>query len=503
MKRKFLKKIGLYSITVLMVLSSCEKKLDNVIYGDLSSTVGTADFAKGTLMAAYTGMVGGTGWQEGWGSAFPGWKVQALETTDEGVCSWGGNWFRLNRLDYDPDFDWTQRPYTVLMPFISRITVGMGQINKSPISDALKTQYIAEMKGLRAHYSQILYSLYGPLTIKTDPAVAADPNAVDVPRPTAAEMVKQIEADYKDAIAVLPTSFKGNDYGRLTKGAALTGLMKLYMQEKRWADAVATGEQIKQLGYSLASNYEDNFSMKNKSGGVSEVIFAVVCTATPYNDIANYTNIWMAHVIPGSYKDPSGIPLMGWGGYKMPWKTYDKFDQTDKRLKVLVSKYPTGKDANGNVTYVDLRATGAIGALPIKYLPDGWTKDTQYGETDVPVYRYADVLLMLAEARNEVNGGPNATAYDEINTVRKRAGLAALPAGLSKSEFLAKIQDERLFELWAEGFRREDLVRWGLYVKRAKDDGSVFATPEKVLYPLPRAVITRSNGVIKQNPGYN
>jgi hypothetical protein len=62
--------------------------------------------------------------------------------------------------------------------------------------------------------------------------------------------------------------------------------------------------------------------------------------------------------------------------------------------------------------------------------------------------------------------------------------------------------DERLFELWCEGSRREDMIRWGTYIQHAKDEGSVFAKPEFVLYPIPRKAITESNGIIAQNPGY-
>src|SRR5690606_32257361 len=118
------------------------------------------------------------------------------------------------------------------------------------------------------------------------------------------------------------------------------------------------------------------------------------------------------------------------------------------------------------------------------------------------IYRYGDVLLMLAESINEANGGPTQEAYDAIDAVRERAGLDPLPAGLSKQQFLAKVQDERLFELWAEGWRRDDLIRWGLFVQRAIDDGATGVDETRVLFPIPRAAVTESNGVIKQNNGY-
>ena len=121
---------------------------------------------------------------------------------------------------------------------------------------------------------------------------------------------------------------------------------------------------------------------------------------------------------------------------------------------------------------------------------------------DIVVWRYSDVLLSLAEAINET-AGPTTEAYDLVAQVRKRAGLNALPSGLSKDQFRNKLMDERLFEFWFEGGnRREDMIRWGAYIQRAQDDGSTFAKPEFVLYPIPRKAINETNGIIKQNPGY-
>jgi hypothetical protein len=77
-----------------------------------------------------------------------------------------------------------------------------------------------------------------------------------------------------------------------------------------------------------------------------------------------------------------------------------------------------------------------------------------------------------------------------------------LDDNLTKDTFKNKIMDERLFELWCEGSRRDDLIRWGKYIQRAIDDGSAFATESKILYPLPRKAVDESNGKITQNPGY-
>lgn len=491
-------KLALLAGTV--TLTACEKGLDYKSYGDLSTVVTTPEGAGANVNAAYTGLAGGADWQGGWDAGTYAWRTQAMMTTDEGVCAWGGNWLPLRALNYTPDFDWVTHNYTRYMPYISRITISLNDISKLTLDETLKKRYLGELKGLRAHYAEMLYFNYGPITIVTDAQIAADPKAPYVPRPTSAETVAQIEKDFKDAADALPDRFTGQDYGRFSKAAALTGLMKLYMHEKRWNDAVTTGKAITQMGYSLQTNYEDNFNIKNKAAASTEIILAVVCSATGGDQ---YSNMWLAHSLPGDYIDSTGIPLTGWGGYKMPWSSYDKFDKRDKRLNVLLESYPVGKTADGKVIYKNARTSGDMGAIPMKFGPDPSKANSQNSAVDFPIYRYADVLLMLAESINEANGAPNQEAYDAINAVRKRAGLTGLDAGLSKSQFLAKIQDERLFELWGEGWRKDDLIRWNKYIQRAVSDGSTTAQAYKVLLPLPRLVVNQSNGIIKQNEGYN
>ncbi len=497
---KMRKKIWITPLLGLsMLFGACEKGLEYKTYGDLNSVVATPEGLLASINAIYRGMAGGDDWQGGWGSGTYGWRTQAMMTTDEGICAWGGDWVRMHNLNFTPDFGWVTHNYGRYLPYISRIAIVLNDIENAVIDQALKDRYIAELKALRAHYAQLLYFNYGPLTIITDATIAADPAAPPVPRPSAAEMVKQIEQDWKDAAAVLPSRFTGDNYGRFSKAAALTGLMKLYMQEKRWEEAVTVGQEIKTLGYSLDENYEDLFSMASKGGASNEMILAVVSTATGGDA---YTNMWLAHALPTDYRDPSGVELTAWDGYKMRWYSYDKFDQNDRRLRVLLEEYPTGRDGDGNIIYKNARTAGHIGAVPVKFAPDPSRTSSQNSAVDNPVYRYADVLLMLAESINEANGGPNQEAYSAINDVRERAGLDPLPENLNKTQFLEKIQDERLFELWGEGWRRDDLIRWGLFIQRAIDDGASNVNETRVLFPLPRTAVNESNNVIKQNEGY-
>ncbi len=490
-------------ILFVSFFSSCEKNLENETYGDFSSSTffKTETDASAAVSAMYTGMMEGDNWSAGWGAAVQSFRVQASQTTDESVCYWGdgGQWTNLNALNFTPDFGPVIEHYTILMPYISEITVDLEKIQGITMNETLKQQYIAELKALRAYYSQVLYLYYGPVPIRTDAAEVNNSDAGVLPRPSKDDLLAQILKDYSEAIAVLPNTFTGSDYGRFSKAACLTARMKLYMQENKWDLAIADGEAIKDMGiFSLIENYEDNFDYNNK-GGNSEIIFPIVCSPTS----SRYVNLWLAHALPADYVDPSGIPLTKWGGYRMPWKTYDKFDQSDKRLKVLLEKYPVGEDSDGNLQYRDARAGGDIGAVMVKFGPDPTKTSSKNSGVDYPVFRYADVELLLAEAINNSKGGPTDEAYLLINDVRTRAGLPAYESGsMNQAQFLTAIQNERLFELWAEGVRRNDLIRWGLYTQRAIDDGYTVDDHVK-LYPLPRNVINESNGVIEQNPGYN
>lgn len=485
------------ALLVAGVLSSCEKALDEVNYDQFTETTfyKTAEDAKLAVTAVYASL-NPDGYSI-WGCGLGGIVPQSSFTTDELICSWGwSGWPMFNALNLTETFpsDALFVFYNNLMPTISNATVVMDKIANMDITDTkVKDTYVGELKALRAHYSWILYSYYGPVPIRVDAAVAADPNAEPIARPTKDEMVAQIEKDYKEALEVLPlaSELASSDYGRFTKDACLMGLIKLYMQEKRWNDVITYAHQLQQLGHSLKSNYADIFTYEN-NGDHSEVIFAVNTRMDAYS-----SNMWLAHALPGNYADPSGQSLTQWGGYKMPWAVYDKFDNNDKRKERLLASWKTSDGST-----FDARANNYIGAIPMKYGVDPNATSEKHG-VNIIVWRYADVLLSLAEAINEVSG-PTTEAYELVDQVRTRAGLEGWSQDLTQDEFRTKLKDERLFEFWCEGgIRREDLIRWGTYVDRAIEAGSQFAKPEFVLWPIPRKVINETNGVVKQNPGYN
>lgn len=236
-----------------------------------------------------------------------------------------------------------------------------------------------------------------------------------------------------------------------------------------------------------------------------EIIWAV-----PNMVSGGRNNIWLAHVLPSAYVEPNGIPVDPWGGYKVPWEMYDKYwnhvgpvgtDNPDERLEAI-----WGKLHVGNGEYIDLRTSEEealnMGAVPYKYPADPDGVGVPHGN-DYVIYRYADVLLLRAEALNELEP-LSQEAIDLINKIRGRANTTLINAAdfQSKEELNDFILDERFRELFMEGHRREDLIRHDKYLSKAKERGASYYDENRLLFPLPQKIIDQSKGLVKQNPGY-
>lgn len=442
--------------------------------------------------------------------------VLGLLGTDEFTCHWGGFWGSPLNFTWRPDEFPFSDFYYQMMPGVTIATGALYQLRKfSDIIPAdLMKRYISEIKVCRAIMMFDLYKLYGPVAVITDENDIPRLNEIGYrPRPTNEEMVKLIEADLTDEIINgLEVTYPESEFGRMTQGIARMCLMKLYLHEKNFQKVEEQARKIMAMNvYSLQKDYKSIWSIDNERN--SEIIWALVCQATP----EGVENNLRAHILPSDWKSPNGYAVEGWNGYKVPWPFYDRFDPEDKRLECLVRFY---ENTSGEI--VDARNT-CYGALPLKYSEDPDGTGMNQG-VDYVMYRYADVLLSLAEALNEL-GGPNQESIDLINKIRGRAFGDNPDKMLKLEDFPTKeslrdcILDERGFELYFEGNRREDLIRHGKYIEYANDpermgnpDGDSHfrpvnpqqnARPYHVLYPIPNGAIVESGGVIKQNEGYN
>jgi hypothetical protein len=307
----------------------------------------------------------------------------------------------------------------------------------STVDAALKAPIEGQLKFIRAYGYFNLVQYFGDVVLVTQ--TLANPDAAfELARSPQAEVWAQVEKDLKEAVAALPATYPANQMGRITKGAALSLLGKAYLTQKKYADAVTTLKQV--TGYTLNPLYADNFNPARKNG--PESIFEIQYQGG--NDLGEWSNFAYVFAPRLSGGAVTGFANTAPGGRNNP--TND-----------LIAAYETGdlrKDASLKTSY-----TLAGKEVAIPYITKFTYPHTLTGRTDNnwPVLRYADVLLMLAESINEATG-PSAEAFDYLNQVRKRAGLAA-KTGLDKVALRDAIMKERRVELAFENHRWFDLRR--------------------------------------------
>lgn len=369
---------------------------------------------------------------------------------------------------------------------IFRANLAIDRIPEIPFSASRRNVLVAEARFLRAEAYIKLYELFGPVPLVTTSEI--DPTAQPA-RATNEEMVAFITKELREIVPVLPLSWPATEYGRATRGAALAYLARFYLDGKQWQQAADAAKQVMDLGiYRLFDNGKsrsDLFLVENEIN--SEFIHA-----WPFMTNYGGGNRYINHAAPPGYK------------FKFPPKTnlatqhkvyssfVDSFHPNDQRKQVIITEY---QHVNG--TTVKL---GKDDARSFKYQEDPGATGAANGN-DAPAIRYAEVLLIRAEALNELQG-PNAESIALINQVRKVAGVPPLTAAqaASKDALRDSILRERGWEFFTENRRRLDLLRHGKFIERARERGKA-AQPHHVLFPIPQRELDK-NPNLKQNPGY-
>ncbi len=381
-----------------------------------------------------------------------------------------------------------------------------------------KQRILGEAKFLRALFYYNLVTLWGnvPLMLKSSTPQDKPPTS------SQADVWAEIEKDLNEAIAGLPATYpNASDLGRATRGAAYALLAKAHMQQKEYAEAInplkwlveADGAAI----YSLMPNFRDNFltTTENNKESVFEWQFELNPSENhdddtdPRSDNLNYgTSIAQFFAPPG----------IGWSdGEANRWPVWEFLKETttggqrDPRLAITFIYDST--DENGpNATMVygesfTQRYTAASKRVWFrKFLNDHWKNREGYNSPNNWRYiRYADVLLLYAEALNQT--GKTADAYKYVDRVRERAGLAKLSVtrpGLNQQQFLEQLKHERITELSGEGHRWTDLARWGdLGPQLAPRDPAFanFKVGKHELLPIPQQEID-INPNLQQNASW-
>ncbi|OLE69438.1 MAG: hypothetical protein AUG74_08655 [Bacteroidetes bacterium 13_1_20CM_4_60_6] len=362
---------------------------------------------------------------------------------------------------------------------------------------ALRDRIIGEAKFLRALLYFNLVTLYGNVPLITTPPELTDrPATVGPP-----QLWAQIEQDLTQARAVLPQAYNGADVGRATWGAATALLGKAHLQQREWSAAEsALGEVIDSGRYDLMANYGDNFTdrFENNAESVFEVQFGDRSFLSAGTRGLNISR--MVGPCGPSYCD--GRPTRWYVEQFRQDTTVG--GQGDPRLDLTIYyNKPGGMDVYGT-PFATRYSTDTSVLFFKKYgeyylgLPDqDWDAAINFR-----VIRYADVLLMEAEALNEL--GRTAEAYPFVDRVRARVTMPPLPAGLTQAQMRDRILRERMFELGLEGQRWADLARHDLLTPalQAEDaEFQFFVAGKSELLPIPQSE-RDVNPNVKQNPGW-
>lgn len=352
------------------------------------------------------------------------------------------------------------------------------------MDNALKDRFVGEVKFLRALMYFNLVRMFGdvPLVLTETTDVS---QGYPYTRNPADEVYAQIILDLQDAKSKLPASYTGANVGRATLGAVKGMLAKVYLTQKKWTEAAAeTKEIIDSKTYELLPSYADIFKISNKNN--KESLFEVQYKKGGYGLGSPFNNLFAPRLAGVA------VTTIGAGsGHNLPTADMDKaYEAGDLRKDVSMAQGYTS-------------AGKFVPALFVKKYLDPAPFAAGDADNNWPVLRYADVLLMRAEALNEIGYAAGGEAFDILNSIRERAGLpekTSQDAG-SQAAFRLAVEQERRVELAFENHRWFDLVRTGRALEVMNAKGFNIQS-FRLLLPVPLTQIQINPDRIKQNPGY-
>ncbi len=386
---------------------------------------------------------------------------------------------------------------------IAKANTAINNIPDITMDDNIKSRLIGEAKFLRALYYFNLVRFFGevPLVLKlegVEDALGA--------RTPIDQVYQQIIDDLTDAGNSLPTTYSSSNTGRATKGAAKILLGKVYLTKHDYANSVSKLAEVVEneatYGYGLHDYYGDNWEKATENG--KEMVFSIEFMDPPGRGNSAMTLQGPKYSLPNSFaplglnnSNEADIPTID---------LYSQFEDADER-----------KAETFRTDFVSL-IDGSVhtSSIPIfvKYWEEG-EAITGNSDCNMHIIRYADALLMYAEALNEV--GQTAAAHSYLNRVRERAFNSTDHDynGLSQEEFRTVVWQERRLELAMEGHRWFDLVRTGRFIQRMKDHSAFEASVAEsnkteiaqnikdymVLMPIPQRELDL-NSELTQNDGW-
>ncbi|HMN90026.1 MAG TPA: RagB/SusD family nutrient uptake outer membrane protein [Saprospiraceae bacterium] len=516
----FAGKALLFSLFFLLIFNQSCTNLDEKIFSELTEDnfPTTEEQFISALGATYTSLYGLAGHN----------SIFALQevSSDEAMiphrgADWfdGGQWIRVHRHEYNAREESVNNGWNFLYGGVNNcnrvIDLFSRLVQEGKVDPALASGFIAEVRTLRALFYYWLLDGYGNVPIVTSFA-DADPNPRTRPR---AEVFEFIERELNESVPQLARLKDGSTYARMNFYAGRFLQAKLYLNSEaytgkaEWARVIAACDDIINSGlYDLESNYFNNFNTNN--AGSKENILVI-----PYDEQEargfNLAQMTLHYQSQATFR----LQQQPWNGYCTLQEFYQSYEDGDARKGVSGNQQIRGNflagpqfDADGNrlidsgaeandpdgqpltftpeVNELEPNALRQAGARIAKYeYALGSTPDLN---VDFPIFRYADVLLMKAEA--QFRTGAAGPALTLVNQIRQRAGVAAF-ATLTADNLLA----ERGREMFYEGWRRQDLIRFGRY--NAPWRFKPASTPQRNIFPIPINQIS-ANPNLQQNPGY-
>ncbi|MDR2810917.1 MAG: RagB/SusD family nutrient uptake outer membrane protein [Tannerellaceae bacterium] len=417
---------------------------------------------------------------------------------------WGG---QMHFLAYDANHSAASNAWSKSYAIIAQCNEAI-RLFENETNPEIQT-ILAEAVFWRAYFYNWLMKLFGDVPL----VKGGEDMSNGIARTAKAEVFQFIVDELKRIETILPTSRIASEYGRPTRWAAKTLLANMYLNQKDWQNAsLYAKDVIDNGGFSLLPEYHDVFGVDENK----EVILVCVSIAqhrrgNNYDALSLESNLIRALNMQG---------LAGSNGYGLSVPFFETFHPEDKRRAdfdpatkkgIMIHGYinnadgiPVFKDGDGNPLKVE-EALYRIVAL--KYPLQENPVSGEWMTSDYVLMRLGEVYLTYAEAQNELNQSAEALKY--ANLIRERAGLEALPASLTKEQFREAILFERGWELYTEGYRRDDLIRHGKLLERVKlswehylsipwpYDGAEYRN----LYPIPASAMIR-NPLLIQNPGF-
>ncbi|MBP1637585.1 MAG: RagB/SusD family nutrient uptake outer membrane protein [Bacteroidetes bacterium] len=358
---------------------------------------------------------------------------------------------------------------------IARANNAIAYIPNITMDETNKNQLIGEAKFLRAYAYFNLVNIFGKVPLKLQPQNTSA--AVNVGLSEVYDVYTQIEKDLTDAVLALPVSYSA-DKGRATKGAALALLAKTDLYQQKYTECLTNIQKVEDLHqYDLEGSYTNLF--KAGAENSKESIFGIRYIDNKQVSLGNLLNVWFAPSIEGGYY------------FNAPTQSYvDAFTEKttlgadDPRLDASIGR--EGKPWFNNTTFSSSWSE-ATGYLVKKYNEDaiaGVAKD--HSTIPYHIIRYADVILMKAEALNETNATNN--AITEVNRIRNRAGLVSLLSA-NQTSLRETIRNERRKELGFEFHRFFDLMRWGKETAETALGTDFKWSEPRFYFPIPQTEI--------------